>query len=83
MQSSFPRQVILFSAAAVVGVSSLTAQTFEVLHSFDAASGGRNPQSGLIVAGNTLYGAADAGGAGHSGTFFQAQQEWQRLRDAP
>ncbi len=61
----------MFSAAAVVGVSSLTAQTFEVLHSFDAASGGRNPQSGLIVAGNTLYGAADAGGAGHSGTFFK------------
>lgn len=75
MQLSFPKQVILFVAGALVGMSSLRAQTFSVLHSFDGASGGRNPQAGLVSAGNALYGAADSGGAGHSGTFFKLNKD--------
>lgn len=51
------------------------AQSLRVLHSFDGAIGGRNPQAGLVAAGNTLYGAADSGGAGRSGTFFRLNKD--------
>ncbi len=75
MQWSFFNQVILLGATALTSACSLAAQTFNVLHSFDGASGGRNPQSGLVAAGNTLYGAADSGGAGHSGTLFKLNKD--------
>jgi len=75
MQSSFPKQVILFIAAASIGMSSLMAQTFSVLHSFDGTSGGRSPQAGLVASGNILYGAADSGGAGRRGTFFKLNMD--------
>jgi uncharacterized repeat protein (TIGR03803 family) len=56
-----------------------TGGTFKVLHTFLKVSGsyqhltnsdGINPQGGLIISGNTLYGTASAGGAGGSGTVF-------------
>ena len=56
-----------------------TGGTFKVIHTFLKASGsyqnvtnsdGINPQGGLIISGNTLYGTASAGGAGGSGTVF-------------
>ncbi len=51
---------------------------FTNLHSFTALSGpfpptnsdGVNPRGGLILAGNTLYGAANAGGSSGVGTVF-------------
>jgi uncharacterized repeat protein (TIGR03803 family) len=49
---------------------------FTTLHDFTAAdalftnSDGANPYSGLILSGNTLYGTANGGGSGGSGTVF-------------
>jgi len=69
-----------------VGVSSvlaghLAAQTFKTLHSFTAASGfnsgnnpinldGANPQAGLFLSGNILYGTTTYGGSAGNGTVF-------------
>ena len=56
-----------------------TGGTFKVIHTFLKVAGsyqhltnsdGINPQGGLILSGNTLYGTASAGGAGGSGTVF-------------
>ncbi len=56
------------------------AQTFTTLHSFNATSGseggkgtnsdGANPFWGLLLSGNTLYGAAQVGGSSGLGTVF-------------
>jgi uncharacterized repeat protein (TIGR03803 family) len=53
------------------------AQTVTVLHGFTATdtntgtnTDGANPQAGLVVSGNTLYGTAYAGGNSGSGTVF-------------
>ena len=53
------------------------AQTFTTLHSFTATSGspstnseGANPQAGLTLSGNTLFGTAANGGGSGSGTVF-------------
>jgi uncharacterized repeat protein (TIGR03803 family) len=50
---------------------------FKVVHTFTAFSGphltnsdGGNPYGGLIISGNVLYGAAESGGTGGSGTIF-------------
>src|SRR6266478_3613600 len=58
----------------------VTAQTFTTLHSFTASitnssgvytnSDGANPRTGLILAGNTLYGTAEDGGSSGRGTLF-------------
>lgn len=68
-------RLIVGLCAGVLGLSSLQAHTFSRLHSFDAPGGGRNPQAGLVAAGNTLYGASDSGGSGHSGTFFKLNKD--------
>lgn len=71
MQLSYSKQVIAFITTTMIGVCSVAAQPFKVLHSFDDADGGWSPQAGLVAAGNALYGAADSGGTGHAGTFFK------------
>jgi uncharacterized repeat protein (TIGR03803 family) len=43
---------------------------FTNLHSFTYVSDGANPQAGLILSGNTLYGTASSGGSGGAGTVF-------------
>ncbi|MGD0260615.1 MAG: choice-of-anchor tandem repeat GloVer-containing protein [Verrucomicrobiota bacterium] len=45
------------------------AQTFTNLHNFTGPDG-ENPQAGLIISGNTLYGACDSGGGSRIGTVF-------------
>ena len=40
------------------------------LHSFTGGSGGANPQTGLVLWGNTLYGTTSSGGSFHYGTVF-------------
>jgi uncharacterized repeat protein (TIGR03803 family) len=72
-------------AALFVGLfGRLAAQTFNVLHSFTPTltdqsnhyylpytnSDGAVPNAGLLLLGNTLYGAAQAGGLGAVGTVF-------------
>src|SRR5208282_4406444 len=47
----------------------VAAQTFTTLHNF-VDSDGNNPMAGVILSGNTLYGATDSGGsAGHGAVF--------------
>src|SRR6266404_2418493 len=76
----------IFLLPALIAVLNLmlaglvTAQTFTTLHSFTASitnsSGvytngdGANPRTGLILAGNTLYGTAEDGGSSGHGTVF-------------
>ena len=43
---------------------------FTTLHSFTGGSDGANPYAGLILSGNTLYGAAGLGGSFGIGTVF-------------
>src|SRR5260221_6253553 len=43
---------------------------FTNLHSFTGGGDGAEPQAGLIISGNTLYGTAYAGGSASNGTVF-------------
>ena len=43
---------------------------FSVLHSFNGGNDGANPNNGLILSGNTLYGTASGGGTNGAGTVF-------------
>ena len=43
---------------------------FTILHTFTGNSDGANPAAGLILSGNTLYGAAKRGGSSGGGTVF-------------
>lgn len=43
---------------------------FKVLHSFTGDSDGKDPQTGLILSGNTLYGVTTEGGSTDNGTVF-------------
>ena len=76
----------LFLLPALIAVLDLmlaglvTAQTFTTLHSFTASitnssgvytnSDGANPRTGLIFAGNILYGTAEVGGDSGRGALF-------------
>ena len=43
---------------------------FTTLHSFTGGSDGADPNAGLILSGNTLYGTASHGGSSGNGTVF-------------
>ena len=43
---------------------------FTILHSFSGNSDGANPQAGLFLSGNTLYGTTQYGGSSGNGTVF-------------
>ena len=57
----------LVASLATVGVAH--AQTLTTLASFNG-SNGANPEAGLTLIGNTLYGTTDEGGAYAYGTVF-------------
>ena len=70
----------LTTALALILAGQVTAQTFTTLHSFtalasDTNSDGANPCAGLILSGNTLYGAADRGGSSGNGTVFKVNTD--------
>jgi len=46
------------------------AQTFTNLHNFTGVNDGVGPDGGLILSGSTLFGTAENGGSGGSGTVF-------------
>src|SRR2546427_146852 len=74
---------VLFLPALIAGLGSipaarLMAQTFTTLYSFKATSGpadtnsdGANPQAGLILSGDSMYGTAYSGGSWGYGTVFR------------
>jgi uncharacterized repeat protein (TIGR03803 family) len=59
----------LIAGLGLILTGRAASQTFTTLHSFDH-SDGAGPQAGLVVSGNTLYGAADSGGDSYIGTVF-------------
>ncbi len=48
---------------------------FTNLHSFTGGSDGANPQAGLVLSGNTLYGTAAYGGSSGGGTVFRVNTD--------
>jgi uncharacterized repeat protein (TIGR03803 family) len=44
---------------------------FTILYSFAGGNDGANPQGGLILSGNTLYGTATVGGSSDNGTVYK------------
>ena len=60
----------LIAGFGLMPAGRMTAQTFTNLHSFTGGSDGANPQAGLILLGNTLYGTAPVGGNLGKGTVF-------------
>src|SRR5580692_11258252 len=52
-----------------------SAQNFTNLYSFTGGSDGASPQAGLILSGNTLYGAAYQGGSSNQGGVFKVNTD--------
>jgi uncharacterized repeat protein (TIGR03803 family) len=48
---------------------------FTILYSFTGAADGANPEGGLIINGNTLFGTANGGGSSGYGTIFQVNTD--------
>jgi uncharacterized repeat protein (TIGR03803 family) len=53
----------------------ISAQTFQVIHSFDDGSDGANPQASLVLDGNTLFGTTANGGTNGYGTVFKVNTD--------
>src|SRR5208282_2806387 len=62
---------VLLAALGLILAGRSSAQTFTNLHNFAGSPrDGAHPQAGLIISGNTLYGATDSGGSASNGTVF-------------
>ena len=60
----------LIAGLVIMLCGPVMAQTFTTIYNFVGAGDGAWPQSGLILSGNTLYGAANIGGTSGDGTVF-------------
>ena len=61
----------LIAGLGLMPASQVSAQTFTTLHHFGGSpSDGSNPFAGLVLSGDTLYGAAWTGGSSGSGAVF-------------
>jgi len=56
-------------------VSNLPAQTYNIIYNFTNYSEGLNPQAGLVVSSNILYGTTSYGGNGTAGTVFKVNTD--------
>jgi uncharacterized repeat protein (TIGR03803 family) len=65
----------LATFAMAITAAHLTAQVFTPLHSFTGGSDGANPDAGLILSGNTLYGTTSVGGPSGYGTVFKVNTD--------
>src|SRR5438093_10349587 len=65
----------LIAGLGFILIDPLRAQTFTTLHSFTGGSDGANPQAGLIISANTLYGTAASGGTNGNGTVFKVSMD--------
>src|ERR1039458_1896331 len=70
----------LATCAMAMTAAHLTAQVFTTLHTFTGGSDGANPYAGLILSGNTLYGAALLGGGSDYGTVFKVNTDGTGFR---
>ena len=65
---------VLITGFGLILNDEVTAQTFTTLHSF-TGSDGANPEAGLIISGNMLYGTAAFGGTYGNGTVFKVSMD--------
>src|SRR5579859_4627519 len=86
MKTCVKNPLLLSVLVAVLGsllAGQAAAQTFTTLHSFSADNGtnsdGVEPESGLLLSGNTLYGTAKQGGS-FSGTVFALNTDGSSFR---
>ncbi len=63
----------VLACAGILHVSSASAATEKVLHSFGNGSDGVHPWAGLINVKGTLYGTTEGGGASDNGTVFSVK----------
>jgi uncharacterized repeat protein (TIGR03803 family) len=61
---------VLTASLGAILAGQLQAQTFTTLHNFNLYTNGANPESGLVLSGNALYGTTVNGGAFSNGTVF-------------
>src|SRR5437899_11326960 len=76
--------LILRVAIAALGsivAGGVMAQTFTTLHTFQGNSDGANPDAGLVLSGNILYGTAQAGGDSGNGTVFALNTDGTGFRN--
>jgi uncharacterized repeat protein (TIGR03803 family) len=76
---------VIMAGLSFMSAGRMTAQTFTALHEFTALSApsfddgtnkdGAYPNSGLILSGNTLYGAAEDGGSKGDGAIFAVETD--------
>ena len=66
---------VLITGLGLMAAGRVTAQTFKTLHSFMTESDGATPFAGLILSGNSLYGAASYGGSSSKGTVFRVNTD--------
>jgi uncharacterized repeat protein (TIGR03803 family) len=74
-KNQFLLSVLLIAAFASIGTGHISAQGFQVLHTFTLApndnnTDGRNPDAGLFLAGNMLFGTASDAGQHGAGAIF-------------
>ena len=60
----------LLTCLGLVLTGQATAQTFTTLYRFTDGGDGGNPEAGLVLSGNILYGTAENGGSAGHGTVF-------------
>jgi uncharacterized repeat protein (TIGR03803 family) len=60
----------LIAGLGLIPAGRVTAQSFTILHSFAGENDGANPNAGLILSGDVLYGTAYQGGSNGDGTVF-------------
>src|SRR5947208_985893 len=70
----------LIAGLALIPAGRVTAQTFTNLHSFSDASNGANPEAGLILSGNTLYGTASGFYGSGDGAVFARKTDGTAFR---
>ena len=72
-------QFLSFFGAVLLSVLAIgwsaNAQQFTVLRAFTNAPDGQSPLAGVILSGNTLYGATDIGGTNNNGTIFKVNTD--------
>ena len=77
IRNPFPLPALI-AVLGLILAGRVAAQTFTTLHNF-VGSDGENPQAGLIISGNTLYGACDSGGGAGIGDGVLRQHQWHGL----
>jgi uncharacterized repeat protein (TIGR03803 family) len=66
---------LIIIGVLAISATEISAQTFQVIHSFEGNSDGANPQASLVLDGNTLFGTTANGGTNGYGTVFKVNTD--------